>query len=90
MYTNMDNNINNNFYFIITWMIYFCSTITIAFFILSITFLMEYFLSEINTENFKGNIEKMILVNLILGLTTLFFTVIFYYIKKYRLTRNYS
>ena len=77
MYTNMDNNINNNFYFIITWMIYFCSTITIAFFILSITFLMEYFLSEINTENFKGNIEKMILVNLILGLTTLFFTVIF-------------
>jgi hypothetical protein len=49
---------------------------------------MEYFLSEINTENFKGNIEKMILVNLILGLTTLFFTVIFYYIKKYRLTRN--
>ena len=71
-------------------MIYFCSTITIAFFILSITFLMEYFLSEINTENFKGNIEKMILVNLILGLTTLFFTVIFYYIKKYRLTRNYS
>ena len=75
MYTNMDNNINNNFYFIITWMIYFCSTITIAFFILSITFLMEYFLSEINTENFKGNIEKMILVNLILGLTTLFFNI---------------
>lgn len=90
MYTNMDNNINNNFYFIITWMIYFCSTITIAFFILSITFLMEYFLSEINTENFKGNIEKMILINLILGLTTLFFTLIFYYVKTYRLIRNYS
>jgi hypothetical protein len=90
MYTNMDPDLNNKFYFLNIFMIYSCATISIAFFIVSIAFLMEYLFCKIDTEQFKYDIVNLILTNLLFGLISLFFGTIFYFIKTLRLIRNYS